>query len=228
MALPSIFSRISAKLALMSGLGIFMVVAMLVTGWQTNRMVTASSNLERQQLIISRDLVDAKASVRGMQIGTHELRLARTKDDAAKAADYLRERHHSMIKYLDSAMSALTIQVNRDRVQTIKALAEGYFATAGELAKVIETKLGAANDTGLGDTEENLRSSLLETAGKMTKTLDEGVEVAKGRADQASVDMDAAQSLAQTLNLGVGVLVVVTLPRQPCSEREASPARSAG
>ncbi|CAN7621542.1 methyl-accepting chemotaxis protein [Pararhizobium sp. LjRoot238] len=211
MTLPSIFSRISAKLAFMSGLGIFMVVAMLVTGWQTNRMVTDSSNLERQQLIISRDLVDAKASVRGMQIGVRDLRLARTADDAAKAATYLRERHHSLIKYLDRATSALTIQVNRDRVQTIKTLAEGYFATAGELAKVIETKLGAANDSRLSDKEENLRSSLLETAGKMTKTLDEGVEVAKGRADHASSDMDAAQSLAQMLNLVVGALVVVTL-----------------
>jgi len=211
MTIPSVFSRISAKLAFMSGLGIFMVVAMLVTGWQTNRMITDSSNLERQQLIISRDLVDAKASVRGMQIGVHELRLARTKDDAAKAVAYLQERHHSLIKYLDSAMSALTIQVNRDRVQMIKALAEGYFATAGELAKVIETKLGAANDTSVGVKEEELRSSLLETAGKMTKTLDEGVEVAKGRADQASNDMDAAQNLAQMLNLGVGALVVLAL-----------------
>ncbi len=211
MTIPSIFSRISAKLAFMSGLGIFMVVAMLVTGWQTNRMISDSSNMEQLQLIISRDLVDAKASVRGMQIGVQELRLARTKDDAAKAVAYLKERHQSLIKYLDSAMSALTIQVNRDRVQAIKALAEGYFATARELAKVIDTKLGAADDRSVGAQEEQLRSSLLETAGKMTKTLDEGVEVAKGRANQAGGDMEAAQNLAQMLNLGVGALVVVTL-----------------
>jgi methyl-accepting chemotaxis protein len=196
----------------MSSLGIVMVVAMLLTTWLTTQMVAESSNLERQQLSISRDLVDAKASVRGMQIGVRDLRLAKSTDDAEKAKSDIEDRYHSTIKYLDVASSRMSAQINRDRVQVVKNFAEDYFAKTDDLAKVIEAKLSqSASDTTLDAREEELRSKLLEIAQNTTKTLDEGVDVAKARASQASDDMSATQSLAQMLNLGVGLLVVITL-----------------
>jgi methyl-accepting chemotaxis protein len=143
MTLPAFFSRISSKLALMSGIGILMVLTMLMTGWLSNRTVGENALVERQQMGASRDYVDAKASVRGMQIATRDLRLADSADQAAEARTYLEQRHASVVKYLDEALSVMTIQVNRDRIQTIKGLTGGYFSTASELAKVIETKLGA-------------------------------------------------------------------------------------
>jgi methyl-accepting chemotaxis protein len=85
MTLPAFFSRISSKLALMSGIGILMVLAMLMTGWLSNRTVGENAMVERQQMGASRDYVDAKASVRGMQIAMRDLRLAGSAAQAAEA-----------------------------------------------------------------------------------------------------------------------------------------------
>jgi methyl-accepting chemotaxis protein len=175
-------------------------------------MINESSSLERRQLILSRNAVDTKASVRGMQVGVCDLRLANSPDQAAKAVAFIAENHESANKYLDEAMSIITVPVALDRMRNVKGMDDAYFAMAGDLAKVIGVKLNqSAHDTNLEQQEEELRVKLLGIAQNATKTLDEGVNAAKERAQQANVEMSATQRLAQTLNLAIGMLVLVTL-----------------
>jgi methyl-accepting chemotaxis protein len=208
----SIFASIRAKLAIMSSLGIALVFAMLATGWLTSHMVAESSDRQEQLLIVSRNMVDAKASLQAMRVGGRDLRLARTSEDAAKAMGDVQHHHDSTVEYLQQAMSAMKVQADRDQSQTASDLADAYLSSVGELAKMIEAKLQAkALITDISDKEEALRASMLATATKAVETLEEAVEVVKKRADDAGTQMDAAQHLAQILDLGAGALIVITL-----------------
>ena len=71
--MPSIFSRISTKLATLSAIGIFLVTVMLLTVWQGGHHLYERAKYRDELLIVSRDLVDAKASWRGMQVGVRDL-----------------------------------------------------------------------------------------------------------------------------------------------------------
>ncbi|WFU04966.1 hypothetical protein QA648_29930 (plasmid) [Rhizobium sp. CB3171] len=81
--LSAISSRIGTKLAVLSAIGILMVATMLLVVLYGGQMIGERSALLKDQLIVSRNLVDAKASLRGMQIGVRDLRLASSPEDLA-------------------------------------------------------------------------------------------------------------------------------------------------
>ncbi len=208
----SIFSRISTKLALMSGAGIVVMIIITVTGWLIEKEVSNAITRGRIQSDISRSLADAKASVRGMQIGTRDLRLAEAAADVSKATAYLKERHASVEKYLNEATALMEVQANKDRVQTINGHVDAYFSTADELAKVIEAKLAATSaDPGLEAKAKELRSSLDASAEAMTTTLDEGLDVAKDTAARAIEERREIQAFSSSVTNGMGLVMVLLL-----------------
>ncbi|OWV81310.1 chemotaxis protein [Rhizobium sp. N122] len=208
----SIFSRISAKLATLSAIGIFLVAVMLLTVWQGGQHVYERAKYQEGQLVVSRDLVDAKASWRGMQVGVRDLRLAASAAEIAKAADYLAARHHSVIKYLDDAMGGLRMQVNRDRIVKLKTLAESLFNATGDMVDITKAKLALkAGDTSLDAKEKDSQAKLMAISDEAAKLLDEGVDSAKAMATKAGEEADAAAVLVLFLNLGIGLLTITTL-----------------
>ncbi|MBY4628003.1 methyl-accepting chemotaxis protein [Rhizobium croatiense] len=208
----SIFSRISTKLATLSAIGIFLVAVMLLTVWQGGQHVYESAKYQEGQLVVSRDLVDAKASWRGMQIGVRDLRLAASADEIAKAADYLAARHHSVVKYLDDAMGGLRLQVNRDRIVKLKTLAESLFNATGEMVDIAKAKLALkSGDTSLDAKERDAQARLTALSDEAAKLIDEGVDSAKAMATKAGEEADAAAVLVLFLNLGIGLLTIATL-----------------
>ncbi|AVA24347.1 methyl-accepting chemotaxis protein [Rhizobium sp. NXC24] len=208
----SIFSRISTKLALMSGTGILLMVLTSLISWIFAQDANEVNARAFTQMTISRDLVDAKASVRGMQIGVRDLRLARKIDDAIKAKANVQERYRSVQKYLDEAMAQMWIPANRDRVQAVKHLAETYSGMAGDLATAIEARsTGGASTNEIDAKEEELRTSLLATAEAMTKTLDEGVQAAKDLATEAVNESHRVQAFTSTINIGMAFTMVLLL-----------------
>ncbi|MCA1490678.1 HAMP domain-containing protein [Ensifer sp. NBAIM29] len=210
--LSKIFTRITAKLALMSGAGILAMVIITIASWYLEQKVNDAITRGRVQADIARSLVDAKASVRGMQIATRDLRLAQTAGEVATAKIALQERYASVQKYLDEAFAQLTIRANQDRVKSIKEEAESYFGAGQELAKVIEAKLGTASaDASLGAKEKELRFSLDSTAEVMTKTVDVGVETAKTNTAAAIEERRQIQSTASLVNNAMALVMVLLL-----------------
>ncbi|AJC83080.1 methyl-accepting chemotaxis protein (plasmid) [Rhizobium etli bv. phaseoli str. IE4803] len=208
----SIFSRISTKLTMLSAIGIFLVAVMLLIVWQGGQHVYESAKYQEGQLIVSRDLVDAKASWRGMQLGVRDLRLATSADEIAKAADYLAARHHSVIKYLDEAMGGLRLQVNRDRIVKLKTLAESLFNATGEMVEIAKAKLALkSGDTSLDAKERDAQTRLTVLSDEAAKLIDEGVDSAKAMATKSGEEADAAAILVLVLNLGIGLLTIATL-----------------
>ena len=74
--------RIGTKLAVMSGLGVLLVAAMLATQMLGNASVRNSNDRRRSpEPALMQNALDANASIRGMQIGVRDLRLAHSVDD---------------------------------------------------------------------------------------------------------------------------------------------------
>ncbi|PYE30762.1 methyl-accepting chemotaxis protein [Rhizobium sp. PP-F2F-G38] len=206
-------TRISSKLTAMSVVGIIMVIGMLVSVGLGNQSVNRSSDFGRKQLVISRDLVDAKASMRGMIVGMLDLRLAQSPDEAGKARDFALKRHASAEKYLNEALASMTLQANIDRTRKILDLSNNWKVTFEAFSRRIDEKL-ASSAVDVTTTLASERSDAAQMSGmtdEMSKLLDENVDAAKKRADAAGVQMDSAQSMAVQISLGIGMLVVLTL-----------------
>ncbi|WFU12207.1 methyl-accepting chemotaxis protein (plasmid) [Rhizobium sp. CB3090] len=210
--LSSISSRIGAKLAALSAISIFMVAAMLLIVLYGGRAIEERSAYLKSQLIVSRDLVDAKASLRGMLIGARDLRLASSEQELTSAIDYIAARHHSVVKYLDDAESNLTLQVNSDRIERLKALTESLFTATNDMVSVMKAKSQIKNDDpAINGKAAELQTKQTTIADEASKLFDEGVDTAKTMAAQADDEANAAASLLLLLNLGVGLLVIATL-----------------
>ncbi|NTH79761.1 HAMP domain-containing protein [Agrobacterium rhizogenes] len=207
-----IFSRISTKLVMFSGTGIFLVAVMLITAWQGAQLTSERSTYQKDMLVVSRDLVDAKASLRGMQVGVRDLRLATSPDELAAATDYIAARHHSVIKYLDEAMDKLRLQLNRDRIVKLKTLTESIFAMTSDMNEVVKVKVQLkAGDPSVDAKEREVQAKLLAVSDEASKLLDEGVDSAKAVATKAEEEANAASASALRLDLGVGLLTIGTL-----------------
>ncbi|OWV74433.1 chemotaxis protein [Rhizobium sp. R339] len=211
--MPSkLFTRISAKLTTMSAVGIFMVLTLLAAVWIGGASVGRSSDFGRMQLVLSRDLVDAKASLRGMLMGMLELRLAENSADATNARDYVAKRHESVTRYLAGASAHITLQANKDRISKVTELTSLWMSEYEGLARSIEARLTSVDNRSEATAEENAaQAKLLDIADQIGSLLDECVNAAKSKADEASLEMSSASTLALQISLGMGVLVVATL-----------------
>lgn len=211
--MPSkLFSRISTKMAAMSAIGVFMVLSLLAAVWVGDGSVGKSSDYGRMQLVISRDLVDAKASLRGMMMGMLELRLAETSPDAAKAREYVAKRHDSVIKYLASASAHARLQANKDRLAKITELTSQWMTEYEGLSRSINVRESSATNSSEASTEEKAaQGKLQDIADEIGSLLDECVDAAKSKAEEAGAQMSSASSLALQISLGMGFLVVATL-----------------
>ncbi|MDQ1195869.1 hypothetical protein QE435_001559 [Rhizobium sp. SORGH_AS 787] len=108
------FYRIRTKLALMSGAGIVLVLTASVTGWFLSQAVDAAVSKGRVQADIARNMVDMKASLRGMEIGVGEIRLASTPSELKDAQTYVTKRHESAVKYLELGTAAMEASANKE------------------------------------------------------------------------------------------------------------------
>ncbi|WP_234818567.1 hypothetical protein [Sinorhizobium fredii] len=129
-----IFSRISTKLALMSGAGIFLMLAIIVGGWSIEHPVDEAITWRETQMGVSRDLVDAKASARGMQV--------------AARGTAGRRRHSQRSTRLGGQISrsGLCAAGNREKQTTRRyheSSVKDYHGAAGRLQLVLATKSDA-------------------------------------------------------------------------------------
>src|SRR5258708_33678572 len=84
--------RIGTKLAITSAMSILLVASMIylqMTGGTDVRKADAAAVAQQS---IAQNAAEAKASVRGMQIGMRDIFLSATPADLHKAADYFAER----------------------------------------------------------------------------------------------------------------------------------------
>jgi methyl-accepting chemotaxis protein len=207
-------------LGITSGVAVALMAAIVVVLVSGNAKVrTANEAANRQQSIVA-NAIDAKASVRGMQIGVRDLRLANTSENLTSAMNYLTQRHNSVVKFADIVHSLATLPEQRERAQKLKSLADQYFAGAKDIEALKKQVIAldpksadaAARTAELNEQAIRIaRERTLPVAAEAEKLGDQIVEVAKHRSQEELAKAAADMAFAERLSIGLAGIVAVML-----------------
>jgi methyl-accepting chemotaxis protein len=213
--------RIGTKLSIMSGFGVLLVVAMIVIGMRGSAEMQSANDSAMVQQTLTREFIDAKASIRGMQVGVRDIRLANSREVLQRAMQYTEARHSSAAKFIETSLPKLNMPENRDRAQRVKTLIDQYWAGAKEIAATkeqifeVESRGGGDAATRIADLNQQAariaRERTLPLASEMEDTINKVVEVTKAQADKEHEHALAAMASSERLGIGMGVFVVVVL-----------------
>jgi methyl-accepting chemotaxis protein len=213
--------RIGSKLAITSALAILMVAGMLylqVTGGAHVRETTAFA--ARQQTI-AMTAAEAKASVRGMQIGIRDVLLAHSEADLQKASSYFSDRVAAALKF-QGEMTKLSKSVeNGERIKRLGVLVEDFRKAKDQIEAVrkqeiaLEAKKGADSSAELArlDAEiARIRKDVTQPINVEIEALaNKIVDYGKARADEQRTAAEAEAAGVERNSLFAGVAVALLL-----------------
>jgi methyl-accepting chemotaxis protein len=214
--------RIGTKLAITSLLSVLLVAAMVGMQMINNGSVSQANNHAIEQVTITALALDTKASVRGLQIGLRDLRLAGTSEDIKKAQDYIGARLNSIKGFEQELVKLIKTPENRERIQKLHVLAEQYVAGSQEVAAVQATGVevrkaanGADISAKLADISDRVakiaREKTLPIAAEMEDMANKIVDVAKARSAAESAAAVQTMSSAEHIGLVIGIGVALIL-----------------
>jgi methyl-accepting chemotaxis protein len=214
--------RIGTKLAITSALGVLLVGSMIAGQIYGNAGVRQTYQSALVQQTISRDAIDAKASLRGMQVGIRDLRLASTSTDLQKAKGYLDERLKSVETFADRMSKLSQSSENRARIGKLKGLAVDYSKGGQQIAAVIGEVigLGAAGASSESNAQvAKLKGEAIRIAREVTLPIAVEIETlanqiadfAKHRAEAENAEATREMAAAERISLAIGVCAIVLL-----------------
>ena len=214
--------RIGTKLAITSALTLGLVVLMIVQQLNGSADVQRLSLAASEQQTIARDAVEAKASVRGMQIGFRDLLLASSPAEVQKAVAAFSSREVDALKFAAEMARLSHSGENKKRIDRLTVLV-GNFAKGQQQVQELrkqELAIVARTDTGEAATQlaklaadiDRLRKEQLQpTTAEITELTDTIADFAKQKSIEARAEAEAeANSVART-SLITGVLVALVL-----------------
>ncbi len=136
---------IGVKLGVTSVIAVLLVSGMIWSQFRTNAMMRDFDAIKLDQQTITRDAVDAKASLRGMQTGVRDVRLAGTPADLQKASDYLASRLKSVHGFAEEMLKLSRSAENRTRIEKMNTRAGDYAKGAEQIAAVRREAMAAAS-----------------------------------------------------------------------------------
>ena len=213
--------RIGTKLAITSALAILMVAGMLylqVTGGAHVRETTAFA--ARQQTI-AMTAAEAKASVRGMQIGIRDVLLAHSEADLQKASSYFSDRVAAALKF-QAEMARLSKSVeNGERIKRLGVLVEDFRKGKDQIEAVrkqeiaLEAKKGAdisAELAGLDAEIARIRKDVTQPINVEIEALaNKIVDYGKARADEQRTAAEAEAASVERTSLFAGIAIALLL-----------------
>ena len=219
--------RIGTKLAIMSGLGVLLVGAMIATLMWGNSAVSYSNGDVIAQASLVQYSLDAKGSLRGMQIGVRDIRLASSAADLEKAKAYLGERKKSADKFIDHAIEASSLPGTIETLKAIKGLADQYETRTKEIVAVkaeMLTLQSKRSESGAGASEATDRIAALDRqaaniarertlpiAAQMEESINKITASVIERMYVSAAEASQQMTSSERLNLGVGAVVIFVL-----------------
>jgi methyl-accepting chemotaxis protein len=219
--------RIGTKLAIASVLSILLVGAMIYSQLAGNSAVRKSSQDAATHQTIARDAVDAKASIRGMQIGVRDIRLAATAAALQTANDYSAARLQSVNRFADEMLKLSSSADNRARIEKLKTLSGDYAKGARQISAVRSEAIlidasrppggqqapeAAAKSAKLNEEAARIaREVTLPIAAEMESLANKVVEYAKPRAEQATAAAAQEMASAERSSLTIGIAAALLL-----------------
>jgi hypothetical protein len=127
---------IGTKLVIMSGLGVTLMAGMIATLMLGNSSVRSAIEDTTVSESITQAASDSRASIRGLEIGLRDMRLALALDGSQKAMDFFHEQKKSVNGLIDFLLQSSKIDENQERMKKVKALADQYVAEVENIAKM--------------------------------------------------------------------------------------------
>jgi methyl-accepting chemotaxis protein len=213
--------RIGTKLAITSALAILMVAGMLymqVTGGAHVRATTAAA---AGQQIIAISAAEAKASVRGMQVGLRDVLLAHSEADMQKASSYFADRVAAALKFQGEMAKLSKSAENKERINRLGVLIGDFRKGEEQIAAVRKKELAfegnkspeASAELAKLDTEiGRLRKEVtLPINAEMEALANKIVEFAKAHAEEAKAAAEAEAASVEQMSLFAGIAVALLL-----------------
>jgi methyl-accepting chemotaxis protein len=219
---------IGTKLIVTSVLGIMLMAGMIATMLLGNADVRSAISDVTKQAAVSQAAGEARASIRGLQIGLRDMRLSLSPDASQKAMDYFHDRQKAANGFIDFLLKSVRMQDNRDRMTRVKELTDKYVAEIEKIAKMnaeIFTlqgeRMGAttteARDISerIGDLDSEANRLMRESAAPMAteieKLIGDVIVTSDERQDQVVKSMNQTLSSSEQVALWVGIAAVLTL-----------------
>jgi methyl-accepting chemotaxis protein len=219
--------RIGIKLAIASALSIFLVGLMIFSQISGNAAVSKANEGANVQQTIARDAIDTKASIRGMQTGVRDIRLAKAPADLQKAGDYVAARLKSVNEFADQMLKLSHSPENRERIAKVRDMADQYAKGSQQIAAIrseligIEAKRGAGGELSaealakiakLNDDANRIAAEVtLPIAGEIETIANKVVDYAKHRVEEDIAAALQEMSSAERNSLIVGVAAALLL-----------------
>jgi methyl-accepting chemotaxis protein len=219
---------IGSKLMITSGLGIMLMAGMIGTMLTGNSSVRTAIDDTTAQASISQSASDLRGSIRGLEIGLRDMRLALALDGSQKAMDYFHDRQKSSNRTIDSLIQSVKVEENQARINKVKTLTDQYVAQVEKIAAMNAEifslqgqRLGASTTEardlteriGDLDSEANrlMRESAAPTANEIEKLIGEVVTASEKASTQVVAALAQTMSSTERIALGVGIAAILTL-----------------
>jgi methyl-accepting chemotaxis protein len=212
--------RIGTKLAITSALAILMVAGMLYMQVTGGAHVRATTAVATGQQTIASDAAEAKASVRGMQVGLRDVLLAHSDVDMQKASAYFAERVAAALKYQGEMAKLSKSPENRERISRLGVLIENFRKGEEQIAAVrkqeiaLEVKNGEASaELAKLDAEiARIRKEVTLPINVEMETLSDRIfDYAKARATEARAAAETEAASVEQMSLFAGITVALLL-----------------
>jgi methyl-accepting chemotaxis protein len=219
--------RIGTKLAITSALAIMVVAAMIylqMTGGAEVRK--ADDNAARQQAV-AQNAAEAKASVRGMQMGIRDILMATGPDELKKGADYFADRTAAALKFAGEMAKLSKSVENGERIARLKVLIENLRGGKEQIETVRKQELAIESKNGDHSAEASAQmAKLVQEVARIRKEVNGPVNVeiealankitdyAKGRSEEgrtvAVTEAASVERTSVTAGIVVGLLLIAT------------------
>ena len=202
--------RIGAKLAVMSAVGIALVLLIIGSQMVTNEEVRTNNDAVRSQEQIARDIAEVRQLEARMENNVSDIRLATSAAELQAAVAKVDQDHKSVIDIIDKTEAKLTLPANRDRMKQVRSLAEKYVADAKNVASMqaqIVEQLAK-----LTDKETKFVRTKLDPVGERLDALTRQVrDAATKMAEEKSTKAKEQMRSAEHVSLGIGILALAIL-----------------
>ena len=215
--------RIGTKLAITSLLTIALVALMIVLQMDGGAEVQKLSNGASEQQAIAQNAAEAKASVRGMQIGIRDILTSTSPAEMQKAVTYFNDRQTAALKFSGEMARLSHSQDNQKRIERLTTLIGGFQKGEQQIEAIRKQELALDTQKGAsGDAAAQLAKLTAEVARIRKETLapineeiseltNEITNSAKQRSGEARSAAEAqAASVART-SFVTGLLVALVL-----------------
>jgi methyl-accepting chemotaxis protein len=128
-------NRIGNKLGLAGAVGVLLSIAMVTNQMVTESSVDAANQLADRQQGVADHTLATDITLRRMQIGLRDVRLARTPAEIDKGADLFRKTMVQQQKEIEAALVLVMKPESRERLQKIKSMMSDYFGSGEDMIK---------------------------------------------------------------------------------------------